>query len=799
MDEHALSVLGFADLLQLIARYAQTDTGREVIRGARPGTQLSAITAQHGLYKDAMDWLATRAPALDLQFSSISDLLRRVAPEGAALGGDDLVRCAELLELTDAVKKRLQQQECRPYTHLRELGAKLDPCPELLADLRRCLDDEGSLRDSASPRLRELRKGIRAHERRIQRILERILRVPESAAPLQEKFITQRNGRFVVPVRRDMKADMPGVIHDHSNSGQTVFVEPSETLPLGNDLADLKLEERDESLRILAALSDDMRGRQRELEENEWALSRLDACMAVAGWAADYDCVLPRFSRCLRLIAARHPLLQAQFRHDPDGRHVVPLDLQFPAETNVMVVTGSNSGGKTVALKTAGLLALAAQSGLPVPVDASSEFEIFRQVFADIGDEQSLAQNLSTFTAHIAQITRVLRNVRQGRSLVLLDELGAGTDPLEGGALACAVLQELAGRNALTLATTHLGVVKTFVHENKRMANAAVRFNSDTLEPEYALDIGRPGASHALRIAKRAGVPGITLETAEKMLSSDHLRLEGMLAEMEEEQRLISAREHEAHTAMAALTRDKAQLHDELEKLRRERRRLLHDAYQQAGGIVDNTRRQMEQLLRDLKRSQESAKPAEDVRELRETLATRRKKLEKVIDETATRPAAPLPPRKLQAGQCVWVEKLNSNARILSLSEDRSKADVDVGGIRFTVSVREIGEPTGPEPEAAEKKTQVSRPRPTGHVPREINLIGLRVDEALPKLDKYLDRALLANLPEVRIVHGFGTGRLQQAVHEHLGEHELVSGFRLGKHGEDPGGAGATLAVLGRG
>ena len=797
MDEHALTVLEFYQLLDRVAGYAQTVEGADAIRSLRPKSQMPAITAKHGLYADTLDMLSRRGlRPPPLHFESVTGILRRVTPEGAVVEAMDLLLCLKILDKAAAVREFMQRASCRAYACLQELGHALDPCALLVARLRRSLDQDGGVLDGASDTLRDLRRRVRTVENQIRKRLECLLRDPDCGGLLQEKFATIRNGRFVVPVRREFKAEMPGIIHDHSNSGQTLFIEPAETLEAGNELADLRLQEKDEVLRILAELSAVVRKHAPALSRNQWLITELDVAVAIAGWGNEYACSLPTFGCRLSLVRARHPLLQ--FRLKNTGEDVVPLDFELPQGARAMVITGSNTGGKTVALKAVGLLSLAAQAGLPVPVESGSTFIAFRQIFADIGDEQSLDADLSTFSAHIRHATGILRHVADaGPSLVLLDELGAGTDPLEGGALACGILLELVACPALVIATTHLGVVKNLAHERKDMVNAAVRFNSETLRPEYTLDIGRPGASHALDIARRLGVPSGVLETAVEVLSNDHLRLEGMLAQMEEDQRLLSQRESEAQDTLAELTKGRDELRLELRSLRRERKQLLHEAYQQAEGIVLNTRKQMERLVLDLKRTSAGAERSDAAAgEARKAIEVRTKTLGKVIDETAPKPESPVRPDALQVGQGVWVERLQANARIVELGKDGYEVTVELGDVRFTVSARELGKATV-ELQDPPARVKVSHPRPIGRVDAEINLLGKSVDEALPGLDGFLSRALLGSLPQVRIIHGFGTGNLRRGIHDWLSQRTYIKGFRLGKHGEDPGGAGVTIVTLG--
>ncbi len=807
---HAEAVLELPQLLELVAGYAASEPGRERILSLRPR---SAETAQEGhpLLEDIARLLGTGAAPPPAAFPDIRPLLRRAAPEGAVLEGDELLPVRNFLDAIarvddwrSALPERPDFPACPALTGLL---AGLRPLPELRGSLHRALDDDGALLDSASPRLAELRCEIRAAEQRLHRLLGEILKRAGAEAVLQDSFVTERNGRHVLPVKRELKARFPGVVHDHSDSGRTLFVEPVATITLGNDLADLRLEERDECRRILAGLTAAVGHAGEEFRADIGIMTRLDAAAAAACWAGDYGCVIPRFGSRLRLRRARHPLLARRFRNAGTPEALVPLDLELEAETRVLLVSGANSGGKTAALKTAGLLTLAALCGLPVPASPDSEWLAVEQVLADIGDEQSLADNLSTFTGHLKRLNGILAGSAGRPALVLLDELGSGTDPVEGGALACAVLSTLAESGATVLATTHLGTLKSFVHEHRQMRNASVRFNGETLQPEFALDTGQPGASHALDIAARTGFPAAVLERAREMLSGDHLRLEGMLAHIEEAQREVAKREQELDSAAGSIRSEREQVREELAHLRQERRRLLHEAYQQAAGIVEHARRDMERLLRqatELKAGRAAAPQQEQ--NLREEVRECDRRMSGARAATEPRPESPLPPEELKVGKMVWVEKLRANARIAAVAADRRSVEVLFGALRCRVPADGLGrrdrsaDSATPPPLPPGVDTEERKNGKTGRtVAGELLLVGLRVDEAVPKLEHYLDRAAACRMPEVRIVHGFGTGRLQAAVHECMRHHPLVLKFRLGRSGEfgDPGGAGVTIAELG--
>ncbi len=588
-------------------------------------------------------------------------------------------------------------------------------------------------------------------------------------------------------------------------------MEPAATLPLGNELVSLRLQERDESRRILAALSAQIREHLPDFRRNQQILAELDAARAVARWAADFSCHLPTFGAHLQLEGARHPLLLAQFRQEGGQREVVPLDFHLPRTAKAVVITGSNTGGKTVALKTVGLLVLAAQSGFPVPVAEGSLFCLFENILADIGDEQSLQANLSTFSAHIANIAAIIKQAESGRSLVLLDELGAGTDPLEGGGIACGILQTLLTGQNLILATTHLGMVKNFVHHHPEILNASVRFNTETLQPEYILDIGRPGASHALLIARRLGLPAAVLSTAEGMLSREHLRLEEVLTTMEAEQHQLSSHSAQVKEIRDELLQERGALREQRDSLQRERKRILQDAFRQAEAIVINARRDVENALREIRESAQTSAPGADanaaagaaassqvetaVQQARRLIAEKERIYAVGFKHTSA--ATPVLSRdSLTPGRKVWIEKLSAHGRITALPARGAKIQVLVNDIPFSLNIADLQPSRESDQPGAAPAVRIIKPRAVGPVRPEINLLGLRVDGAVARLEAFLNSALLAQLEEVRAIHGFGTGKLRQGIHSWLRQQKYIRDFRLGKDFEDPGGGGVTIIHL---
>ena len=803
MNSHTFTILGYYQLLELIAGHAQSALAQELVRAIRPKTELAAIQAHRGLYADCMALQETTLSLPSLRIEDLGELLREIAPDGSIAVGSELLPCRAALDATFALHQFIHKDECAPFASIQRLCAPLDPCNQLRNDLTRCLDHDGSVLDNASPRLHDLRRSIISTELRIQRTLDQLVHSSELGSPDQQKFVTMRNGRYVVPIRKDAHTSVSGIVHDVSQTGQTMFVEPTATVGMGNELAKQRAEERDEVRRILAMLTGQVRRAADTLRQNQRIIAELDAARAVADWGLSYRCTLPCFGGVMAIREARHPLLTEQFRRNGRGEKVVPLTLALDAKVRTLAITGSNTGGKTIALKTIGLITLAAQSGFPVPVSPDSLFTIFQNILADIGDEQSIEANLSTYSGHIATISGIVRTVADNApSLVLLDELGSGTDPLEGGAIACGVLDELARHKTLTIVTTHLGMVKNYVQQQPAMMNAAVRFDLETLRPLYILDIGRPGASHALHIAKRLGLPETILKNAEKLLSGEQLRLEDMLAKMEQDQKRLADQARQAQAASDELIARRDQLRKELENLKNDRKKLVNDAYSEAAAIVENTRRDMENLIRSIheqaRRKGTDAKI--DSEAARQALAEKQRKLETGQRLTAPKRPQPLKQDTLTPGRKVWVEKLQAHGRIEQLSGN--KVTVNVDGVSFTMKAAELQEKREDDERETQKNrlptVKVSLPTVQGQTSTELNLIGKRVADALLDLEHFINQAVMARLTEVRIIHGFGTGQLRTGLHGWLRTCPAVQSFHLGRPDVDPGGGGATIVFLKR-
>jgi len=701
------------------------------------------------------------------------------AVRGGRLDPDHFVEIAETLDATSRLATALADER-RPL--LRELGRQLHPLPALRGTLARSFDPVGELLDTASPRLGGLRAAVRVAYDRLRRRLDSLVSSELSGA-LQDPIVTLRNGRYVVPVKAEARSRVKGIVHDASGSGQTLFVEPLVVVELGNAWREALAAEREEIERILDELSAFVGANGPQLRESLDALARFDVWAAKAQLAAEMDGV--RAATADRpevvLLGARHPGLT--------GR-VIPIDIRLGDGYTALVVTGPNTGGKTVTLRTLGLLALMHQAGLHVPAQAGSRLPVFHDVFADIGDEQSIAQSLSTFSGHLRRITRIVEAAGPG-TLVVLDELGAGTDPTEGSALAQALLDHFIRAGALVAATTHYAELKAYAHTTEQARNASVEFDLETLSPTYRLTIGLPGGSQAFAIAERLGLPGPIVADARSRLSESQQAFEETLArikatEGETSDALGRARAAEARAADALRNAD-----EERRRARRERDELVRSARQEAERLVDDLRDDVSTTRRRLERETVTA-PSID-----QAVARAEETLGRLPEaEPVPVPAGPVaPPRAWRVGERARSRSGGWEGRISALEKGGKRATLEAGGMRVSVLVDDLEPAVGDGAKAPATSNaaalQMSRAR---SVASSLDLRGARVDEALDALGRYLDDAALAGLDRVTIIHGLGTGALRDAVRAQAGDHPQVKDVRPGERGE--GGDGATVLSL---
>jgi DNA mismatch repair protein MutS2 len=790
MDAHTLERLEFGKVLDRIAAGAMLSLGAAAARAVVPATDLELIRTRSDRMAEGAALLDAGHDFLVERFEDPAEIFDRAAVEDSALAPAELQTVAAILRNADDLQKVFKRmRDTAPM--LTKLSFDLAPNAELLADIDRTIEPDGTVADNASPELRRLRRALENLQARIQARLEALIQNADVQKYLADNFIAQRNGRNVIPVLATEAGRIPGIIHDRSDTGHTVFLEPQFVVVMGNELRGLAADEEREVQRILRELTRRVREHLWGLRRTLTALVQFDLVRAGAKYAVLHRMTRPVFGSdgVLRLVKARHPILEDALA--PAGRKVVPLDFEIGGPIRTIAITGANAGGKTVSLKTLGLVCLMAQAGLLVPAAEGSTFVPLHQVLVDIGDEQSIEANLSTFSGHIQHIRDILA-VADDRTLVLLDEIGAGTDPVEGGALACAIIKALHARAAITVVTTHLSQVKGFVHEHEGMENAAVQFDPETLTPTYQLVVGQPGASHALRIARRLGLPEEVLGTAEQLVDSKSIEMEGLLTRLTLALKKAEADAETARRERAEAEEARKQIAEQMERFKTDRKAALRRAAEEARGLVENTRREMERTLAEARKA---GSDASATKELRRQVEVKRESFKKKAAQLSPRPRPPIPLKALAIGDKVWVETMNRHGAVSEIDERRGKVTVDAGGISIQVDASTIlpaeAGPESAEPAPTQGRTIVARP---ASVAPELNLRGLRVEEALRKLDTYLNEACLADLASVRIIHGFGTGAIRDAVHKVLAAHPLIASYHYGEKTE--GGRGVTIAVL---
>ncbi len=786
MDPKTLSSLEYRKIQDMLAKEADSPLGRDRALSSFPGTVAMARELQL-LGRELMEVLSrTSSPSL----SGVTDVRQKVnaAAQGITLSAEDLWRILGTLVSSENVHKWLDELG-EGHRELSRVKASLPKMPSLRGRLYQTVDEGGAVKDTASPALSSIRRQLRDFMERIRKRAEELVRRKDLAQYLQEPIVTMRGGRYVVPVKQENASRVPGLVHDQSASGQTLFIEPQEILEMANNLRRLELMERDEIERVLAEMSAQVGEVAGLIERGVEALSDFDLALAKARLAFRWRGAFPRLSdeTALHLHSAWHPLLKG----DP-----VPMDISLDeAGVRTVVITGPNMGGKTVALKTCGLFAAMALAGLPCPCGEGTVVGQIADVLCDIGDEQSIEESLSTFSAHISNVTKILAAAGPGK-LVLIDELGAGTDPQEGAALALAILKRLNSSGALSVITSHFSELKVAAQQNPGMKNASVEWDAVNLRPTYRLVVGRPGRSNAFLVAQRLGLPADVLEDARSSISEDLLKLEDVIQEMEE----ASQRASEAAFAAERDRRQAADLREELERKTEEaeaaRKDLLNRAKREATAIVNRAKVEIEKAVkefRDIDRKDRLAYSG-SVAKMRESIRTARDELE---PEEEIIPGEPLLKEAAVEGTTVTVAGFGGQGVIVDGVDSSGMVRVRIGGVYLRTHLRELraAKSGGGRPkENLDRAREGISLEKAKDVSLEVDLRGLTGEEALGVLDKYLDDALLASLPQVRIIHGKGTGALRKAVTDFVLKDPRIDESRLGETGE--GGSGVTVAKL---
>lgn len=789
MNQKVLRTLEYNKIVERLAEYAFGADTKERCLSLLPSTSLSEITNAQQQTKDAMN-RSLKKGRLDCSgIKPLSSAIRRVEI-GGTMNIEELLGLCKLLETARRVKAYgRKEREDIPSDSLSELFDGLEPLSPLCDEIRRCIISVDEISDDASSNLKSIRRSIRSTGDRIHAQLNQMLNNQNVRNCLQDFVITMRNGRYCLPVKAEAKSQITGMVHDQSSSGSTLFIEPMAVVNLNNELKELSIKEQDEIAVILATLSAKAGEYIPAIETDYQILTELDFIFAKAAYALEYNGITPHFNteRKIRILKGRHPLL--------DAKKVVPIDISLGSDFDQLVITGPNTGGKTVSLKTVGLLTLMGQAGLPIPSGDRSELAVFDDIFADIGDEQSIEQNLSTFSSHMTNIIHILKEANE-HSLVLFDELCAGTDPTEGAALAVSILSYFHSRGIRTMATTHYSEIKIYALTTSGIENACCEFDVDTLSPTYRLLIGIPGKSNAFAISKKLGLSDTLIEDARTRISSNEQNFEDLLSDLEASRITIEKEQTEINRYKSEIAALKQQLKNKQEKLDESRDAILRKAKEEANQILQEAKDTADEAIRNFNKygtTRPSIQEMEKQRtNIREKMAANEKKSSKEKDTAIYNPKVP---KKLRIGDSVKVLSMNLTGTVHSLPNAKGDLFVQMGILRSQVNIKDLVliEDAAPGSKKYAKtgagKLKMSK---SASVSTEINLIGKTVDEAIALLDKYLDDAYLAHLPSVRIVHGKGTGALRSAVQSHLKRQSYIKSFHLGEFGE--GDAGVTIA-----
>lgn len=772
--------------MERLTEKATSDQGRKLTSSLVPMTDLEAINQAQTETADALGYLFRKGST---SFGGNKDLgmCIKSLEIGSVLSIPELLRIAAFLENVSRIKSYgRKEREDVPADSLDVYFESLEPLTLLSNEIRRCILSEEEIADDASPNLKRIRRSMTITNDRIHSHLASMIN-GSCRTYLQDAVITMRNNRYCIPVKSEYKGQVQGMVHDQSSTGSTFFIEPAAVVSLNNELRELELEEQKEIAVILAGLSAQTGAYTEVLTKNQQAMTSLDFIFAKASLAMEQNATMPIFNtdHQIQIRQGRHPLL--------DKKKVVPIDIQLGSDFDLLIITGPNTGGKTVSLKTVGLLTLMGQAGLHIPALDRSQLSIFTQVYADIGDEQSIEQSLSTFSSHMTNIVSILQQA-DADSLCLFDELGAGTDPTEGAALAISVLDYLHGRGIRTMATTHYSELKVYALSTPFVENACCEFSVETLRPTYRLLIGIPGKSNAFAISSKLGLPDHIIEDAKRHITEDKESFEDLLANLENSRLTIEKERMEIESYKNEVKALKQRLEAKQEKIDQSKERILREANEKAREILQDAKDLADETIRTFQKVEAgvSIKDLEKSRQkVRDKISEKNSKLSPKDDKPTHKV---LKPNQIKPGDSVKVVSMGLKGTVSSLPDKNGNLFVQCGIIRSKVSlsdlvlVEEETINTGKMQRSSSGKLKMSK---TYSVSTEINLLGRTVDEALSELDKYLDDAYLAHLPSVRVVHGKGTGALRNAVHNYLRKNKVVKRYRLGEFGE--GDAGVTI------
>lgn len=790
MNQKTLTKLEYHKIIAMLEEQASSFRGRQLCRKLKPMTNLNKINTSQEQTAAAFTRLIKKGRISFSDAAPVEESMKRLEV-GAALGSGELLRILKLLQTAGRVKAYGRHDTQDELTDcLDAYFEQLEPLTLLANEIERCIISEDEISDDASSTLKHIRRNINNMNDKVHATLTNLVN-GSLRTYLQDPIITMRGDRYCLPVKAECRGNVQGMIHDQSSTGSTLFIEPMAVVKLNNDLKELYAKEQEEIQVILARLSEDTAEYIEEIRTDYRSLTDLDFIFARGRLALEMNGSRPLFNTEGRIYIreGRHPLL--------DARKVVPITISLGKDFTLLIVTGPNTGGKTVSLKTVGLLTLMGQAGLHIPAGDHSELAVFHQVYADIGDEQSIEQSLSTFSSHMTNIVSFLQDVDEN-SLVLFDELGAGTDPTEGAALATAILSYLHKRGIRAMATTHYSELKVYALSTPGVENACCEFDVESLKPTYRLLIGIPGKSNAFAISSKLGIPDYIIEDAKKRLTEQDVSFEDMMTDLETSKRTIEKEREEIAAYKREIEALKMQTRQKQDKLDEQRERILREANEKANAILRDAKDVADETIKNFRKFGKENIFAADMEKERERLRKKIKDTSAASTIKAQKPKKAYKPSDFKLGESVKVLSMNLTGTISSKPDSRGNVTVQMGILRSQVNISdlEIIEDVNPYSPKAMKRTSKSKIKMSKSlsVSPEINLLGKTVDEAVSELDKYLDDALLSHLNSVRVVHGKGTGALRKGIHEYLRRQKHVKSYRLAEYGE--GDAGVTIVEL---
>ena len=787
MNRKTIKKLEYTKILKLAAKYAVSAAGKEQILQLHPETEPRRVKRMLNELDEVVRFLSSTAKNPVEYFTDVKKYVEKVKI-GGVLRPDELLNvmgvCKSAINAKNII---LESDVVEDLPFLKDLAVNIYNCKTVISEISNAITPEAEIADGASSELRQIRRELRQQNANVRAILERLIRSQSISKYLQDAVVTERNGRFVIPVKSEFRSMVPGIIHDQSSTGSTVFIEPAGVVEAKNEISRLEAAQKHEEERILGEISRNVKGSGADICDNQDVLERLDVLFAKAGFCNAFDCVKPDIcdKLCIRISKGRHPLLNPET--------CVPIDVTIGDGFKTLIITGPNTGGKTVSLKTVGLFILLCQSGFFLPAYRVT-MGIFDDVVCDIGDEQAIEQNLSTFSSHMTNVVSIITGLR-ANTMVLFDELCTGTDPVEGSALARAILTEISKKHVLTFATTHYSELKTYAFETEGMENASMEFDLETLRPTYRLVVGIPGKSNALEISRKLGLPDVVIESAQNTMNKDELNVNRLIADIEHNNLMAQKAREDAEKSKEEAEQLKRYYEEKTAQIAQKRQQEIEKAKEQAAQIISEAESEAKDIIKELRYNTDGL-AGKDKNELiensRKRLQDKKKQYEtaKVVEKKVG-----LTADKVRPGMTVWVGHLANNGTVLSITGD--EVLLQVGILKLKAKLNELELPK--EDKVEEKKSRV----PSEHkkielkastISSTLDMRGLTAEDAYIEIDRYIDAALTAGMEEVTLLHGKGTGALRSAVHEYLRKHKRCEKFRIGKYGE--GDTGVTIVTL---